>query len=110
MNKNVTYIDDVMDKVQCATHIRDPYLLRLYALLVLTKGVSVTLKDVHDAWAMNMNYKPQTPYCYGHEHRSIVPFEELSKSVQEKDRKYVDALIKVAKDLERESNKKDSSK
>jgi hypothetical protein len=110
MNKTVTYIDDVTGKVQCATHIRDPHLLQLYALLVLTKGSNITLKDVHDAWAMNMNYKVQTPYCYGHEHRSIVPFEELSKSVQEKDRKYVDALNKVAKDLERENSKKDSSK
>ena len=58
-----------------------------------------TLKDVHDAWAMDMNFRKQTNYCYGHEHRSIVPFNELSKEVQDKDQEYVDALKRVAKRL-----------
>jgi hypothetical protein len=49
---------------------------------------------------MNMNYRESNPpYCYGHDHRSIVPFNELSKETQDKDAKYLEALKKVAKEL-----------
>ena len=43
-----------------------------------------------------MNFRKQTNYCYGHEHRSIVPFNELSKEVQDKDQEYVDALKSIS--------------
>lgn len=94
-----TYIDDVVLRVENRTHIRDRSLVRYYALLVLTKGEKITLEDVHDAWAMNMNFKPQSPNCYGHEHRSIKPFEKLDVDVREKDRKFLVALLTVAKEL-----------
>ena len=101
-NRNVLhekpiYIDKVVDAVSKETGLKSSYLTRVHALLVLTKGEDITLKDVHDAWAMDMNFRKQTNYCYGHEHRSIVPFNELSKEVQDKDQEYVDALKRVAK-------------
>ena len=93
-----TYIDRITDKVAERTHIKNKYLVRLYALLVLVKGENITLSDVHDAWAMDMNFKPQTDRCYGHEHLSIVPFEELSTETQNKDQKYVNILRTIAKE------------
>lgn len=94
----VTYIDEITNKVVERTHIRNKYLVRLYALLVLVKGEDITLEDVHDAWSMDMNFKPQTDYCYGHEHLSIVPFNELCMETQNKDKKYVDILRSIAKE------------
>ena len=94
-----TYIDTTIELIMKETNIKSIHLAKMYALLVLTKGENITLKDVHDAWAMDMNFKPQTNYCYGHEHKSIVPFEQLDKEVQNKDQKFVSALIRVAKKL-----------
>ena len=93
-----TYIDRITDKVAERTNIKNKYLVRLYALLVLVKGENITLNDVHDAWAMDMNFKHQTDWCYGHEHLSIVPFEELSAETQNKDQKYVNILRAIAKE------------
>lgn len=94
-----TYIDKVVDKVKNDCGIKNNYLARYYALLVLVKGTDITLQDVHDAWAMSMNFSPQTDYCYGHEHKSIVPFEDLDSEVQNKDARFVERLKKVAKEL-----------
>ncbi|MBR0542468.1 MAG: hypothetical protein IJK26_09765 [Clostridia bacterium] len=94
-----TYIDKITNAVAERTRIKNKYLVRVYALLVLVKGEDITLKDVHDAWAMDMNFKPQTDYCYGHEHLSIVPFDELSVETQNKDKKYVDILRSIAKEF-----------
>lgn len=95
-----TYIDKVTDMVAGRTGIKNSDLVRLYALLVLIKGKDITLKDVHDAWAMNMNFRAQSEWCYGHEHKCIVPFEELSEEIQNKDRKYADILIAIASETE----------
>lgn len=47
-----------------------------------------------------MNYKESNPpYCYGHDHKSIVPFDELSKETQDRDIKYVEALRKIARKI-----------
>lgn len=81
---------------ECKIKSRD--LAKLYALLVLTKGKSITLKDVHDAWAMNMNFRNITDKCYGHEHKSIIPFNELPIEIQNKDQRFVNSLIKIAND------------
>ena len=94
-----TYIDKIVTKVENKLHIKDKNLAKFYALLVLVKGKNITLKDVHDAWAVNMNYKNKTDFCYGHEHKSIVPFNELSKEVQEKDSKFLSKLLEIANDL-----------
>jgi hypothetical protein len=95
-----TYIDKVTDLIAEKTNLKNRNLIKLYSLLVLTKGENVTLKDVHDAWAMDMNFRDfNPPRCYGHKHTSIVPFEELSKETQDKDMKYVQAIKEVARIL-----------
>src|SRR5690349_977457 len=61
------------------------YLFILYALLLRTKGESVTLSDVHDAWASWM--------LLAHpEHSALVPFEQLPEDVQQEDLPYLDAI------------------
>jgi len=68
----------------------DPELAKLYTLLVLVKGVQVTLKDVHDAWAVwknDINYN----------HASLVPFEDLSEDVQKLDAPYAQAIRYAAR-------------
>ena len=97
-----TYIDTVTELVAERTHIKNKNLVHLYALLVLVKGTKITLKDVHDAWAMDMNFRPPTEWCDGHGHRDIIPFEELDKETQDKDKKYADALRSIADELSRQ--------
>lgn len=64
-------------------------LMDLYILLVFVKGADVTLEDVHDAWSVWKNrIRP--------DHHSLIPFDELSETVQELDRKYADGIAKVA--------------
>lgn len=99
-----TYIDEIVETVSTKLHIKNKELSRLYALLVLTKGERITLKDVHDAWAMSMNFRPTTEYCYGHNHKSIVPFDELAQDVQNKDKNYVRKLIEIAKEITCDNN------
>ncbi len=67
----------------------DGMLLNLYAVLAMTRGVNTSLEDVHDAWAIWQNLSdPQ--------HRSLVPFDQLTAEVQELDRKYMGAIHYVA--------------
>lgn len=65
-------------------------LFRLYAVLLMAKGVSVTLEDVHNAWAAWMIDRDP-------KHESIKPFEELTADVQQQDQPYVDAIHRVAR-------------
>ncbi len=66
-------------------------LLRMYALLAYSVGKLTTVQDVHDAWsAWQCDQKP--------DHWYIVPFEELPKDVQEKDRSWMNAIRRVAID------------
>ncbi len=67
----------------------DERLIDLYTLLVLVKGESVTLEDVHDAWAVWT--EPTRP-----DHRSLVPFDQLSTEVQELDEPYRAAIAAAA--------------
>lgn len=99
-NTSETYIDKIVSKVAAECHIKNKELTRYYALLILTKQTNITLKDVHDAWAMSMNFRPVTSYCYGHDHKSIVPFDQLSKETQEKDANFVKRLNHIAKELQ----------
>lgn len=95
-----TYIDKVCKKVQEVTGLKSKETIRMYSLLVLTKGENITLADIHDGWSMVMNFKePNPPYCYGHEHKSIVPFNQLSYETQIKDEKYLKALKQIASEL-----------
>lgn len=98
----MNYIDEV--KEELAKHIKvGKGLMNVYALLVLIKGEDVTLKDVHDAWAVNINQTWDFEK-YGN-HFSLNPFDLLMKSVQDKDQGYVDAIKETAKILkERNQN------
>lgn len=67
-------------------------LIDLYALLVLVKGEDTTLEDVHDAWAVWKNrINPK--------HESLIIFDELALEVQELDRKYMNAIHQVAREV-----------
>lgn len=70
----------------------DDQLLKYYALLGIVKGPSLTLEDVHDAWAIWRN--DTNP-----EHKSLIPFDDLTPEVQELDGPYRNAIIKVARKL-----------
>lgn len=87
MTKN--YIQIVRDDLEKESGCHGS-LLDLYTLLAFTLGQKVELIDVHDAWAIDKNKKMP-------DHRSLVPFDDLSREVQELDRKYCDAIITVAK-------------
>ena len=63
----------------------DESLLDLYTLLLLTKGLRVTEKDVHEAWAIYTNkVNPR--------HKSLIPFEDLTKEVQNLDTPYTEVI------------------
>ncbi len=65
-------------------------LLETYALLVFTVGVNCTNEHIHDAWAIWQNKTEP-------DHRSLKPFNELTKEVQDLDEIYRQAVIKVSK-------------
>lgn len=63
----------------------DDSLLDLYTLLLLTKGLKTTNKDVHEAWAIYTNQiNPR--------HKSLIPFEDLTKEVQNLDTPYTETI------------------
>lgn len=70
-------------------------LIDLYTLLALTCGNSVNMKDVHDAWAV---------WCNDHQpgHRSLIPFGDLTREVQELDRKYMDGIRRAVEEYHAE--------
>lgn len=83
------YIQQVKDALSEFHPSLAPELLDAYALLVLVRGEDVTLKDVHDAWSVwKNNIRP--------DHRSLIPFEELSPEVQAMDEKYANSIRIVA--------------
>lgn len=63
----------------------DESLLDLYTLLLLTKGLKTTEKDVHEVWAIYTNQvNPR--------HKSLIPFDDLTKPVQDLDTPYSEAI------------------
>lgn len=93
----MNYIDKIADRINAKTDT-DPLtdewrpLYRLYAVLVLVKGTGTTLEDVHDAWAaFTAGTRP--------DHRSLIPFDELTEEVQVLDAPYRDAIHAVAREL-----------
>jgi len=70
----------------------EPRLFLLYALLARTKGLETTAADVHDAWAA---WKA----IAGEQHEAIVPFESLSREVQDQDLPFLHAIHQVARTL-----------
>lgn len=60
-----------------------------YAVLALAKGDEVTNRDVHNAWsAWATEYEPDSA--------ALVPFEELSREVQDIDTRFAEAIRHVA--------------
>lgn len=84
----MNYIEDVVDRLALRLPDCERDLLHLYALLVLTRGVSTTSQDVHDAWCC---WRTQTMPS----HRSIVPFAALAPQVRALDEPYVAAIVAV---------------
>lgn len=60
----------------------------LYALLGLVKGTEVTLRDVHDAWAV---WRTQTRP----DHPDLVPFDMVPPKVQQLDEPYRLAIVRA---------------
>jgi hypothetical protein len=94
----VTYIDQLAAAI-CAETPPDRLpkdqdgidgLFRLYALLALVKGESVTTRDVHDAWAVWMVSRGEG------DHESIVPFDRLAPEVQAEDEPFAAAIRRAA--------------
>jgi len=87
----MNYIEKIKKELDKELKMNKPYqgLLDVYALLVLVKGENCNNEDVHDAWSVWQNLKDK-------EHRSLIPFDELTREVQDLDTKYKDAIIKVA--------------
>lgn len=85
------YIEAARQRLARKVHVKGE-LLDLYTLLVFTKGVDCTLKDVHDAWSVWTNLRRP-------DHRSLIPFEQLTVEVQELDREYADGIIETAREM-----------
>jgi hypothetical protein len=67
-------------------------LVDLYALLALIRGRETTLKDVHDAWGVWRNATRP-------DHKSLIPFGELTREVQELDRKYMVGIHRAVEEF-----------
>lgn len=89
-----TYITKVTNHLSNRLPGLPPELLDLYVNLALSTGVETSLENVHDAWAIWKNRIDS-------EHKSLLPFHELSFEVQELDRKYAEAIRSTALDIER---------
>jgi hypothetical protein len=83
------YVATTIDRLAELLPGCDPDLLRLYLLLALVKGAHVTNRDVHDAWSA---------WCHTTrpDHRSLIPFDELTPEAQALDTKYAEAIRAVA--------------
>jgi hypothetical protein len=90
---HTNYVNDIIVRLyEVLGDNIDDHLAGLYALLVLAKGTDTTLEDVHDAWAIWRNVDRP-------DHKSLVPFSDLSKEVQELDRKYMNAIHSVLQNM-----------
>nr|WP_210742452.1 hypothetical protein [Mycolicibacterium septicum] len=68
-------------------------LFRIYAVLLLAKGLQVTTEDVHNAWVAWMSEIDPT-------HASLIPFGDLDASTAADDEPYVVAIKSVVADEE----------
>lgn len=83
------YVQQMTDRLAERLPTCPAGLLELYVLLALVKGRETTLQDVHNAWSVwTAELRPN--------HRSLIPFDDLTAEVQELDRKYMDAIHAAA--------------
>lgn len=90
----MNYIQTIKDALETELKMKGTDyegLLDVYALLVFTVGEDCTNEHVHDAWSI---WQDETQP----DHRSLIPFNELTKEVQDLDEPYRQAIIKVAVD------------
>jgi hypothetical protein len=90
--RELNYVEIVCNKLHSLLKLDDD-LAELYALLLFSKGIATTLEDVHNAWAIWQNVSRPT-------HKSLIPFKDLTLEVQELDRKYMEAIHKVALEMQ----------
>jgi hypothetical protein len=88
IEKDAATIRSLLDP-KASPPVDSDYLFVLYALIMRVKGEAVTGSDVHDAWSAWMQLRSP-------EHGSIVPFEDLPRSLQDEDIPYVEAIRKAA--------------
>lgn len=96
----MTYVHEAVAAIQKRFPELDPPLAHLYALLLLVKGTETSNSDVHDAWALWVT--PDEPT-----HHSIVPYEELSPSIQDLDTPYAEGIRELAGTIWPQSRKED---
>jgi hypothetical protein len=70
----------------------DNLLVMLYAQLAHTTGSLTSLQDIHEAWSFWCNTTRP-------DHRSLIEFYKLSPEVQELDRKYMNVVRQVAREV-----------
>lgn len=90
----MSYINQIAVAIghRCSARMSDPAqmdLMRIYAVLCCTKGEATTNQDVHDAWSAWTDGRNP-------EHKSLVPFGELTAEVQDMDTPYREAIQGVA--------------
>ena len=91
----MNYIQKAIELIEEETKMRGTDyegLLEVYALLVFIVGEDCTNEHIHDAWSVWQNRTMP-------DHRSLVPFSELTKEVQDLDEPYRQAVIKAANQL-----------
>lgn len=91
VSREENYIEQVRAELASRIDVEED-LLDLYTLLAVARGWSVTLEEVHDAWAVWRNKTNPT-------HQSLVVFDLLSEETQDLDREYADAIRETAKKL-----------
>lgn len=90
----MNYIDNIKSKLQEKFEFSGEYigLLDEYSLLVATVGENCTNENVHDAWSVWQNRTNSI-------HRSLIPYSELTKEVQDLDTQYKEVIIAVSRDI-----------
>ena len=92
----VNYVQEVQEELK--KHLKvGKGLTDYYTLLVLILGEETTLADVHDAWSVNINRTWDT--VANGQHRSLIPFDQLTKEIQDKDQAYLDAIHNTKREL-----------
>lgn len=101
----MNYIDEIAEDIYFAAHpdrIRSQdswklfggyeiILYRMYAVILLSKAENTALEDVHNCWsAWQAALDPN--------HRSLIPFNDLTKEVQDLDKPYQVAILKIAEE------------
>lgn len=92
-----TYVHKVADKISEVFRTKHSVLsetfIPFYTQLVLTAlslNIDITAEMVHDAWSVSIYNKDFAGF-----HRSMIPFDNLSRDVQELDNPYVEKLNDV---------------